>query len=79
MNDVSKVLLAISYFATAYSLYLAGDTVFLGKEDKIRFKEKFGFFSKKNKISETIWIHGASVGEILSVMPLIENLEKKKI
>ena len=47
--------------------------IFLGKEDKIRFKEKFCFFSKKNHVDETIWFLGASVGEIKSIIPLLEK------
>ena len=52
--------------------------IFLGKEDPKRFLEKFCIYSKKFKIKKTIWLHGSSVGEILSVIPIINALEKNK-
>ena len=48
------------------------------KEHKKRFKEKLCFFSKNRGNGKLLWFHGASVGEIQSVIPLIERFEKKK-
>ena len=48
------------------------------KEDKKRFTEKFSISSKIRRNGKLIWFHGASVGEILSIIPIIKNYEKKK-
>ena len=48
------------------------------KEDKYRFMEKFSFPSKKRAKGKLVWFHGSSVGEINSIIPLIEKFEKNK-
>jgi len=51
--------------------------IFKGKEDTKRFWEKFCiYFQKKN--NKNIWIHAASVGELISIVPIIKKLEKNK-
>ena len=46
------------------------------KEHKYRFKEKLGSIVIKRKPGKLIWFHASSVGELLSIIPLIEKLEK---
>ena len=46
------------------------------KEHPTRFLEKLGISSKTRMQGKVIWFHGSSVGEVLSIMPLIERLEK---
>ena len=51
---------------------------FKNKEHLTRFTEKFCFTTKKRKQGNLIWIHSASVGEFMSVVPLIKELENSK-
>ena len=52
--------------------------IILGKENPQRILEKFCIYSKNPNSKKTIWLHGSSVGEILSVIPIIKELEKNK-
>ena len=46
-----------------------------GKEDLKRVGEKFSIYSQK-KNNKKVWIHAASVGELMSIIPIIRKLEK---
>ena len=75
MFFIYKILINLVFF---FSPIIIIFRILKGKEDLLRFKEKIGFFSKKRKEGKLIWFHGASVGEIQSIIPLVERFEKNK-
>ena len=63
-----NLLLIFSPFVLVYRL-------FKNKEHKTRFLEKLSFNLKKRENGKLIWFHTVSVGELLSIIPLIEKIE----
>ncbi|MDC3120548.1 3-deoxy-D-manno-octulosonic acid transferase [Candidatus Pelagibacter sp.] len=68
----------IIFTVTIFSPIIIIYRILKNKEDKKRYREKFSITSKKRAKGKLIWFHGASVGEILSIVPLIKNYEKNK-
>ena len=49
-----------------------------GKEHETRFGERFGRSDRPRPDGPLVWIHGSSVGESVSALPLIERLRAER-
>tara|TARA_A100001015_G_scaffold273523_1_gene329065 strand:- start:628 stop:1863 length:1236 start_codon:yes stop_codon:yes gene_type:complete len=64
------------YLVIILSPFIIIFRIFKKKENPKRFLEKFSLNKKRRAGGKLIWFHCSSVGEFLSVIPLIQNFEK---
>ncbi len=61
--------------ASPYIAYRA----YKGKEDRQRRNERFGYASEPRPRGPLVWLHSASVGETLALIPLMRELCRREI
>src|SRR6478736_2959379 len=48
-----------------------------GREDRTRRGERKGYPSRTRPTGHLVWVHGASIGETLSLLPVVERMTQR--
>ena len=82
-DGLAKVVLATYGWAGLAAYPLAGSVLAYrtskGKEDRARRDERFGHPSVPRPFGPLVWVHAASVGETVAVIPLMRELRRRDI
>ena len=74
----ARALLSMYRFAGAAAYPLIGPYVAWrasrGKEDRARSRERYGFAGRPRPEGPLIWVHAASIGEMIAVVSLVESI-----
>ena len=65
--------------ATPLAPWLLTERLNRGREDPARLAERRGEASLPRPAGPLIWVHGASVGEMLAVVPTIERIQARDV
>ncbi|CDZ28844.1 3-deoxy-D-manno-octulosonic-acid transferase [Neorhizobium galegae bv. officinalis] len=84
VSKISARLALACYRVAGVSLYpLVGPYLayraMKGKEDRTRKLERLGYASLARPRGPLIWVHAASVGETIAIMPMIRELRRREI
>jgi len=73
-----RIYKLISYLIYPFVPIYLSNRLSLKKELKDRINERYGYSKINRKKGKLVWLHAASIGESISILPVIKELEKNK-